>query len=124
MPEETVTVPEGAPFLIVLATAEEGRLSDELDANLKKLIAGLHEQHRNAGGKPKGAIMVAFQFTLDSGIVEVVAKLKVDLPKPVRTKSIFFGTPEGDLQRQNPRQAELPFRDTATEGVRDIRTAR
>ncbi len=47
-------------------------------------------------------------------------QLSANTPKPERGKTLFFGTPEGNLQRQDPNQKELELRNV--EDDRNVRT--
>lgn len=45
-----------------------------------------------------------------SGQYFVEDKIEAKLPTHLKGKTIFFGTPEGNLQRNDPRQHSLPLR--------------
>lgn len=96
-------------FSQFLGAVEDGELHQEMTQQLRDVIAELH-QH---GGKPKAALTLSLEFQLDGGVIEVKADTKVKLPKGGRAKSIFWATPDNNLTRRNPRQAELP-------GIRDV----
>lgn len=46
----------------------------------------------------------------DSGQYFLEEKIVAKLPKPERGKTLFFGTPEGNLTRENPRQQSLELK--------------
>lgn len=108
-------------FSQVLGAIEDGVFHQEATEKLRDLIAQLHDVARDQGGKPSGSLSMDFKLTLDSGVVEVVADLKVKTPKSQRGKTIFWATPENHLTKRNPRQTEL-FRDV-TPGAGAARTA-
>ena len=43
----------------------------------------------------------------NSGQYEIIDTVKASLPKYEKGKTLLFGTPEGNLQRENPRQPDI-----------------
>lgn len=115
---------QDAGFLTFLAQVQDGRLSDELSARMKGLVATMTEQARNAGGKPKGSIKLELTFKLEEGLLEVTGDVTVKPPKMIRSRSIFYALTNGGVSVQNPKQLEMKLaRDTRTP-VRDIASHR
>jgi len=93
------------PFMDLLREHRNGLTHDELSDALQELVAAVAEE-RKAGTltlkitvKPQG-----------DGAVMVMDEVKVVPPKKTKGGSLFFVTPENNLQRQDPRQADLPLR--------------
>lgn len=109
------------PFPDTLRQIRYGALQDELSEGLNQLTQACTE----SGKVGELVLKIKLKPNL-SGQVEIVDDLTVKLPKPVRGSSIFFATPEGNLQREDPRQGELEgirkVPDTPAE-IRDVRSA-
>jgi hypothetical protein len=58
-----------------------------------------------------------------AGAIELTDEVKAKLPELARGTSLFFGTPEGNLQRNNPKQRELPNLQVATPVLQPIKDA-
>ena len=110
MPDDPT--PPSRSFGVFLAELEDGRLHGALTDALRDLIGDL-EEARQRGGKPKGKLTLTLNFTHDDGIVECSADFATKAPKPPRGRSIFWVTPDNNLTRRNPAQADLPFRDVS-----------
>lgn len=108
MPDDPT--PPSRSFGVFLAELEDGRLHGDLSSALRDLVASLEEASAR-GGKPRGKLSVTMNFALDDGIVECTADYAVKAPKLARGRSIFWVTPDNNLTRRNPAQADLPFRD-------------
>ncbi|WP_431860224.1 hypothetical protein [Azospirillum sp.] len=117
---------EARTFPQLLATLEDGELSNDLTDQIRDIVARLHDVYANQGGTPKASLTLKIDFKLDSGVIETKADTKVALPKQVRRKTVLYATPGNNLTRQNPKQAELfprPVRDVsapAESGVRAV----
>lgn len=99
------------PFPDTLRQIRYGALQDELSEAMNQLTQACTE-----AGKT-GELVLKIKLKPNfSGQVEILDDLTLKLPKPVRGTSIFFATPEGNLQREDPRQGEL-------EGIREVTTA-
>jgi hypothetical protein len=98
------------PFTHTLAQLRFGSLSEELTEALGKLTQKCAETGR--GGE--------LQLTLKlkpgkAGQIEITDDIKVKQPKEERGSSIMFCTPEGNLQREDPRQLSI-------EGLKSVET--
>lgn len=100
-------------FAQFLAEAEDGELHADLSNQLRDIVAELTDAAANNGGKAAGLLTLKLGFACDGGVIEVKADYTVKLPKQRRAKSVFWATPENNLTRRNPRQAELPLRDVS-----------
>jgi hypothetical protein len=107
------------PFTDTLNALRFGTLSEELTKKLHELTAACTETQRS------GAITLTLALKPGKGgQVEVFDDIKVKMPKEERGSSIMFATPEGNLQREDPRQKKLDLRqvDTDTGEIRSINT--
>jgi hypothetical protein len=95
-------------FPSLIATLEDGELSNDLSDQIRDIVARLHDVYMNQGGTPKGSLTLKLDFKLDSGVIETKADVKSTMPKQVRRKTVMYATPGNYLTRRNPKQAELP----------------
>lgn len=94
------------PFMDFLREHRNGLTHDELTDNLNDLVASVAETGK--GGK----ITITFNVKPNGeGAVMVLDEVKTTKPKPTKGGSLFFITPENNLVRQDPRQAELSLRE-------------
>lgn len=96
------------PFSDTLCALRFGTLTDDLSEALHELT----ERCTNTGK----AGTLTLQLTLKpgkSGQIEVIDDIKVKLPKEEKGTTLMFATPEGNLQREDPRQLAL-------EGLRSV----
>lgn len=111
-------------FVSFLASLESGRLIEDLDKQLRTVVAEMNRQVANAGGKPKAKLGLTLAFKYDGQVMEVEADVKAALPKPVRQRSICYRTKADTLSPENQRQLSMPFDDVSAErGVRDVAAA-
>lgn len=109
------------PFIDTLRKIRRGGLADELTEELHKLTQQCTETGR------AGELVLKIKLKPGkSGYVEVIDEVTARPPKRERGASIFFATPEGNLQTNDPRQGELDgirSVDEAAKEVRDVRQA-
>ena len=98
-------------FSTLLSSLEDGQLHSELSEAITEVVAAIQDHARDIGGKPKGSINLKIDFKMDSGMIEIISDLKVSKPKPVRSKTMLWATPDNNLTARNPKQHELPLRD-------------
>lgn len=108
-------------FASLIATLEDGDLSNDLSDQVREIVAALNDAVANQGGKPKGTLVLKLDFVLDSGVIETKADVKVTKPKQNRRKTVMYATPGNHLSRKNPKQQELPFRDVNAGRDADVR---
>lgn len=90
------------PFPDTLRQIRFGELQEELTEQLNTLTKAC-----TSSGKAGELVLKIKLKPGKGGQVEVLDDLSVKLPKPERGTSIFFATPEGNLQREDPRQMEI-----------------
>lgn len=106
MPESTAPAPPA--FQTLCGAAEDGRLLDELNQRVCELVATMRQEQSARGGKPKGALTLAFAFALDQhGLMEVTANVTVKEPKAERSRSIFYALQDNTLSPNNPKQLTM-----------------
>jgi hypothetical protein len=90
-------------FTDVLNQLRAGETSDELTEKYAALTLKCADS-----GRP-GSITITMTLKPGkSGQIEVFDEIKVKEPKMERSATLMFATPEGSLQREDPRQKELP----------------
>lgn len=98
------------PFVNTLTSLRFGSLHEELTDALGELT-----QQCSSTGKA-GEIHLTLKLKPGKGgQIEVIDDIKVKAPKPERGSSIMFTTPEGNLQREDPRQ--MSFSELKTVGT-------
>lgn len=91
------------PITDTLVAVRNGALLDELSTALNKLVGEM-----TSTGKP-GSLTLTLAFKPHkSGAIDIADDVKVKSPKEERGTTLMFATPEGNLQRNDPRQGELP----------------
>jgi hypothetical protein len=108
-------------FAQLLQVAEDGALLSDLSDEVREAMLQLQACEMQ-GGKPKAKITLTLGVRLDRGLVEVEGDFTVKVPKLRRGRTILHMTPNGDLSRVDPRQAQLPFRDANAGQAGQIRT--
>lgn len=111
------TVRRPRPFSDTLLQIRYGELNEELAVALNELV----EKVSNTGKPGKLALTLSLKPG-KSGQIEIADEMKVTLPKEERGHTIMkeerghtimFATPEGNLQREDPRQRSI-------EGIRSV----
>lgn len=96
------------PFNDTLVQLRFGELHDDLTKALNELVQKVDTSQK--GGK---IVLTLAIKAGKGGQIEIADDLKVTLPKVEKATSILFATPEGNLQRQDPRQKTF-------EGIRSV----
>lgn len=97
-------------FLETVRQLRAGRTQDELSEKLNQLV-----QDCRATGK-QGSLTLTIKIKPDKGDTGqyfLEDDVKDVGPKFDRGQTMFWGTPEGNLQRTDPNQSELPLRDVS-----------
>ena len=118
--------PTNEGFAETLRTINGGDFEAEATEALRELVQRIQHVAEHGGGKPKGKIVVALTIKQDRGIMEIEPDIKVVTPGLVRNRTIMYGTPDGRLVANDPRQTSLalgPAKDVSTRSVVDIRQA-
>lgn len=96
--------------LNVLKTLRNGHTQDEMSEKLNELVQACRETNKT------GEIILKIKVQPDkSGNGQYFLKdaITVNKPEPERGQTIFFGTPEGNLQRDDPAQRSLDLKDVS-----------
>lgn len=90
------------PFTDTLGQLRFGTLNDDLSAALNELVTACS----NTG--KVGELKLSIKLKPGKGgQIEVFDDIQVKAPKEERGSSIMFATPEGNLQREDPRQMQI-----------------
>ncbi|MDJ0685370.1 MAG: hypothetical protein QNJ84_11765 [Alphaproteobacteria bacterium] len=127
---DTPTAVDGQPlpacftFAQFLQLLEDGDLHGELSDALKQINAALNQHVLDYGGKPKGKLTVAIDFTLDGGVFDIRADYTVKTQKPPRHKTMAWSTDKNHFTGHNPKQMHMfGVRDvTPVDAEDDVRT--
>lgn len=107
MKNATVATPDvvaGKTFTAQLAELERGGLDHDLSTQLNNLVKEVRKT-----GKP-GCLTLKLAIKPCDAIgqqVEIGADITLRLPKAPRERTLAFTTPQGGLQREDPRQMNL-----------------
>lgn len=104
-------------FLETLRQLRSGRTQEELSEALNELV-----QCCRSTGK-SGEIVLKIKINPDkgdSGQYFLNDEINIKKPKFERGRTIMYGTPEGNLQRTDPNQHELPLRSVDPE-VKEVK---
>ena len=98
-------------FATVLSQLRAGRTQEELSDELRACV-----NHARETGK-KAVLTLAITITPvrgedgETGQYDVTDKITTKNPEYQRGRTLFFGTPEGNLEREDPRQGKLDLRE-------------
>lgn len=109
------------PFIDTLNALRYGQLHQELTDNLHKLTKACQDT-----GKTGEMILKIKIKPGKAGQMELIDEIKTKLPEFERGSTILFTTPEGVLQREDPRQLKLEglrMVDHETGEIKEIKTA-
>ncbi|SEH89172.1 hypothetical protein [Paraburkholderia hospita] len=108
------------PFNDTLVQLRFGELHDELTEAMNEMVKKVDASQKS------GKIVLTLAFKAGKGgQLEIADDLKITLPKIEKATSILFATPEGNLQRQDPRQKTfegIRSVDQEAEAMRAVRT--
>ena len=103
------------PFTDTINSLRFGTLAEELTNKLNALTLKCTDT-----GKAGSITLTISLKPGKGGQMEVFDDLKVKEPREERGSSIMFSTPEGNLQREDPRQRTLEgLRDVSSKGAGD-----
>lgn len=93
------------PFLDTLIALRFGKLHDELTEALNELTNACTETGKG------GTLTLSIKLKPGrAGQVEILDDVKTKLPSFERGSTLMFSTPDGNLQRDDPRQQKLELR--------------
>ncbi len=90
------------PFTDTLMALRFGTLSDDLTEELNRLTSRCADT-----GKAGSLTLILKLKPGKGGQIEVSDEIKTKLPQDEKGSSIMFATPEGNLQREDPRQLQI-----------------
>ncbi len=122
LPDDDQPQGEVRSFATFLGQIDDGVLHADLTEAVKEIVGEMRDIAEGFGGKPKGKLTLTLDLKLDSGVVEVTSKVKVDKPPVPRGKSVFWPAGDNTLSRSNLRQADLPLYDVTSAGARDMKS--
>lgn len=97
------------PFVDTLRDVEFGGLLDELSEVQREVVAAVSDTRK------AGKIIIELEYKSEGdGQLAIKSNIKKKVPTYPRGTSIFFITPERNLQRQDPRQQSLELRSVDT----------
>ena len=103
MSTENLKPPPARSFPQTIEAIRYGTLSDELTAELKALVNAVVSTEK------AGTLTLTLKVIPGkAGQLEIEDDIKVKAPKPKRGTTLMFATVEGNLQREDPRQMQLP----------------
>lgn len=89
-----------------------GRTQEELSEKLNEVVNAC----RDTGKVGEITLKIkVYPDKGDTGQYFLKDDVTTKAPKPDRGQTIMFGTPEGNLQRNDPRQGDLPLKEVAAE---------
>ena len=107
------------PFLDLLREHRNGVTHDELSDALQEIVEAV-----TAEGKAGKLTFTLAIKPHGDGAVMVVDEIKIAKPKPTKGGSLFFVTPDNNLERQDPRQRAMELRSIGDRpDAREIGTA-
>jgi hypothetical protein len=107
-------------FTHVLNQLRYGAAQEDLSEQLAHCV----DRARETGKAAEITLKIKIKPQGQSGQYILLDEIKVKAPEPVKEQTIMFGTPEGNLTREDPRQQKLPLRDvSAAAGGGDLKSA-
>ena len=102
----------------VLNNLRYGQTQSEMSEALAEAV----ERARETGKQATVTLVITIKPQGNSGQYFLTDEVKQKLPSLPKAQTIMFGTPEGNLLRDDPRQQKLPLRDVgdAAPAVRAI----
>ena len=95
------------PFLDFLREHRQGVTHDELSDALQSLVAAVSEEGK--GGTL--TFVISIKPADHGGALIVTDAIQVKPPAQTRSASIFYATPDNNLQREDPKQSKLDLRE-------------
>lgn len=93
------------PFIDTLRQIQGGFLLEELAETQRELVQAI--QHTNK----RGTLTLTLTYTPEGqGQLSIEAAVKTKAPTLARGRSLFFVTPDANLDRNDPRQQSLDMR--------------
>lgn len=99
-------------FLDTVRQLRNGKTQTELSEGVNELVQACRDTGKT------GELVLKIKINPDkggNGQYFLSDEVTIKKPKYERSKTLMFGTPEGNLQRTDPNQHELPLRSVTTE---------
>ena len=97
-----------------------GATSEELSEKLSECV----DAARNTGKQAKLTVTLTVKpIGRDTGQYEIRDKVTAVIPELDRGMTLMFGTPEGNLEREDPRQKNLELKSVETSSKADLKQA-
>ena len=87
----------------IIEEIRDGRLAVEIKDELNKLVTACEDTRK------KGKLVITLTIKPHAESMLVQGCVSAALPEPERADTTFFANEEGELQRNNPAQKDLPF---------------
>jgi hypothetical protein len=87
----------------------------QAEAELSEAISEAVQAARDTGKQSVITMKITIKPQGNSGQYFITDEISTKLPKLPKEQTIMFGTPEGNLLRDDPRQQKLPLRDLPQE---------
>ena len=100
-------------FMDLIREHRRGLTHDDLTEKMREVLAGVSEEGKS------GKLTVTFNFAprAKGEGIDVSCAIDAKPPKPEAASSIFYLTPNNDLQRMDPRQADMDLREVPPASV-------
>ena len=106
------------PFIDTLRQVDGGFLLEEMAETQRELVQAI--QHTNR----RGTLTLTLTYTPEGqGQLSIEAAVKAKAPTLPRGRSLFFVTPDANLDRNDPRQQTLDMRVVEDERPNPLRVA-
>jgi hypothetical protein len=93
------------PLFDTLRDLRSGQLIEDIEAKLQELV------HAVTTTQAGGSLTIVLEVKPTKGSAEAVVvkdSVKLKVPQITSSGTLLFPTPEGNLQRNHPKQGELP----------------
>ena len=105
-------------FNFVIANLRYGNTLDELSEKLNECV----NASRDTGKVSTLTLELKIKPNGSTGQYELTDKIKSKVPELDREVTLMFGTPEGNLVREDPRQMRLDLRQVETPPAAGLKT--
>ncbi len=104
-------------FVYTLNQLRYGAVADELSERLAECVQRAGE----TGKQAKLTLTLTIKPSGGQGQYEIRDQIKTVLPELDKGLTLMFGTPEGDLTREDPRQQKLELRKVTNDQPENLR---
>ena len=101
-----------------LREMRQGNMVDEASRRLNEVVAAVEEHQR------PGEITIKLKIIPKKGYIFVSDDITTKIPEADKASTLFYATPEGNLQRNDPNQIDLGLRsvddDSQGNNLKDV----